>query len=160
MRTGFWLGSSTAGKSWLHLVRVSTGDGGMGRCYRLSKRRRSIVLSFQHMFSTTKDIWYFVASICLVGVSGFLMWTLYQLGKMGQQANQLVQETRKKMSIIERTVDELLEQVNVVTSMVGTVASVAQSAFGFFGGRKSSRRNDLRDEVRRLRDELDELAED
>lgn len=123
------------------------------------------MLRFTHMFlSTTKDIWYLVASVCLVGVSGFLMWTLYQVGKMGQQANELVKETRKKLSIVERTVDELLEQVAVITNMVGTVASVAQSAFGIFGGRKSSsaRRSgsSVRDEIRRLRDELDELAED
>lgn len=106
---------------------------------------------------TTKDLWYLIASICLLGVSGFVMWALYELAHLGRQTNELVQETRKKLTLLEGAVDGVVEQLRSVTEMASSITSVAQSVFGFF--QRKSRRGGLREEVRRLREELDELDE-
>ncbi len=117
------------------------------------------MLYFTHMsLSTTRDIWFLVASICLVGVSGFVMWALYELAHLGRQTNELVQETRKKLSLLEGAVDGLTAQISSVSSMVGSVSSLVTGLFGFF--QRPNRRRSLQDEVRRLRDELDELEDD
>ncbi len=129
---------------------------------RLSRRlfdREGGVLYLPHMsLSTTRDLWFLVASICLVGVSGFVMWALYELAHLGRQTNELVQETRKKLSLLEGAVDGLTAQISSVSTMVGSVSSLVTGLFGFF--QRPSRRRSLQDEVRRLRDELDELEED
>lgn len=111
-----------------------------------------------HMsLSTTRDIWFLVASICLVGVSGFVMWALYELAHLGRQTNELVQETRKKLSLLEGAVDGLTSQISSVSAMVGSVSSLVTGIFGLF--QRPNRRRSLQDEVRRLRDELDELED-
>lgn len=107
--------------------------------------------------STTRDIWFLVASICLVGVSGFVMWALYELAHLGRQTNELVQETRKKLSILEGAVDGFTDQLRSITELIGSLTSVAHGIFGFFQPR--SRKSGLRDEVRRLREELDALED-
>lgn len=117
------------------------------------------MLPSPHMsLSTTHDLWYLVASICLLGVSGFVMWALYELAHLGRQTNQLVQETRKKLFILEGAIDGVSDQLRSITELVGSVTSIAQGIFGFFQPR--SRKSGLRDQVRRLREELDEMEED
>ena len=114
------------------------------------------MLYFLHMIlSTTRDLWYLVASICLLGVSGFVMWALYELAHLGRQTNELVQETRKRMSMVEKAVDGLTDQLGEITNLIGSLTSVAQSVFGFF--QRKTRRSSLRDEVQRLKDELEDL---
>ena len=108
--------------------------------------------------STTRDIWFLVASICLVGVSGFVMWALYELATLGRQTNELVQETRKKLVILETAVDGFTEQISAMTELVGSISSVAHGIFGFFQRRTHKR--GVEDEVRRLREELESLEDE
>lgn len=105
--------------------------------------------------SFSRDLFYFVATFCLVGVSGFVIWTLYEWARLAKQANELTEEARDKMEVLEEAFDELLTQVSSVTEMVSSASSVAQSLFGLFGRR--NRRTALRDDVRRLQEEIDLL---
>ncbi len=109
-------------------------------------------LSFAH------DLFYLVAAVCLLAVSGFVCWALYEWARLGKQTNELVEESREKLGVLEGAFEALLEQVESITSLVGSVSSVAHGIFGFF--QRRDRRGSLREDVRRLREELDLLEEE
>lgn len=117
----------------------------------------SVLYSEYMLLSTTKDLFFLVASVSLLGVSAMLMWVLYEWARLGKQANELVQESRKKLSLIEGVIDELLERVQSISTMIGSISTVVESVLGFVGRR--SRRSTLRSEVERLREELDAYDE-
>lgn len=106
-------------------------------------------------FSTSSDVLNIVASVCLVGVSGFLIWALYEWARLGKQTNELVEESREKLDVLDEAFENLVEQVSGITRLVGSVSSIAQGIFGFFQGRE--KRGTRREEIRRLREELDDL---
>lgn len=109
-------------------------------------------LSFAH------DLFYLVAAVCLLAVSGFVCWALYEWARLGKQTNELVEESREKLGVLEGAFEALLEQVESITSLVGSVSSVAHGIFGFF--QRRDRRGSLREDVRRLQEELDLLEEE
>ncbi len=107
--------------------------------------------------STTQDLFFLIAAISLLAVSGMLTWVLYEWARLGKQTNELVLESRKKLTLIEGVVDELLERVQSITAMMGSLSSIAETVLGFVS--RKSRRSTLRSEVERLREELDAYDE-
>lgn len=108
--------------------------------------------------SFAQDLFYLVAALCLLAVSGFLCWSLYEWARLGKQTNELVEESRDKLGMLEGAFEELLEQVQSITNLVGSVSSIAQGLFGFF--QRRDRRSSLRNDVRRLQEELEMLDEE
>lgn len=109
-------------------------------------------LSFAH------DLFYLVAAVCLLAVSGFVCWSLYEWARLGKQTNELVEESRDKLGMLEGAFEELLDQVQSITRLVGSVSSIAQGLFGFF--QRRDRRSSLRDDVRRLQEELEMMDDE
>ncbi len=79
------------------------------------------------MYLTPQDIWYIVASICLVAITIFLCLVLYRLLSVLRQADEIVATTREKISAVEEMVETLVERF---TSLSGYAALVSE------GGRK------------------------
>ena len=46
---------------------------------------------------TSQDLWYFIAAFCVLIVTGFLAWALYEIARLIHQANLIVSETRHKV---------------------------------------------------------------
>ena len=115
-------------------------------------------------FSSSQDVLFLVGSVCLIGVSGFLMWALYEWARLGKQTNELVEESREKLEVLEGSFDDLIEQVQGITRLLGSVSSIAQGIFGFFQGKEGRERSSSRgtrrsDELRRIREDLDALED-
>lgn len=108
--------------------------------------------------SFAQDLLYLVAAVSLLAVSGFLCWALYEWARLGKQTNELVEESRDKLGLLEGAFEELLDQVQSITNLVGSVSSIAQGLFGFF--QRRDRRTSLRDDVRRLQEELETLDDE
>jgi len=57
------------------------------------------------MFSTTQDIFYVVASVCLLVVSGFLVYALFYFSQLMKSSNEVVVDVKEKIekatSIVE-----------------------------------------------------------
>lgn len=118
----------------------------------------SSVYLFHMNLSFSRDLLYLVASVCLVGVSGFVMWTLYEWARLAKQANELTEDARLKLDVLEEAFDDLVTQISSVTQVVSSVSSVAQGLFGMFHKRRRS--SGLRDDMRRLQEEIDALDEE
>jgi hypothetical protein len=55
------------------------------------------------MFSSTKDILFFVLSICVAGLTAFLCVLLYQWIKLFSKVNHAIEEVKEKIDDVHKT---------------------------------------------------------
>jgi hypothetical protein len=68
---------------------------------------------------TSQDLFLLVASICLIVVSGFLCWLLYEAARFFNQTNALVENIRTKVKMVEDSVIALSEKVSNISQYMG-----------------------------------------
>lgn len=88
-------------------------------------------------FATVQDLFYLIAAVCLVWITVFLCWALYQIGKLGEQANDVVSDTREKIERVEDVAESLVEKLTSLSSYVGLIGEWGKQIAGFVGDKKS-----------------------
>ncbi len=104
-------------------------------------------------FTNTQDLLYLVGAICLLWVSGFICWVLFEIGWMVHQANSLVSDTRKKISMIEEFVSDIGEKLASLSTYVNVIGQGAKMLMGATEHKKSKK-------SKRGMPSLDELDEE
>ncbi len=102
------------------------------------------------MSFSSQDTLLFAGAISLLFVSGFLCWVLYELARMLRQTNDLLEDTREKITRVEEFVSEISERVGSASQYLGIMASAGKEIFGWMQSRKQAS----------LRDEEDELSDE
>lgn len=86
--------------------------------------------------ANVQDIFYLVAAVCLVWITVFLCWALFEIGRLGKQANDVVSDTREKIDRVEDVASNLIEKLTSVSSYVGLIAEWGKQLAGYVGDRK------------------------
>lgn len=100
--------------------------------------------------STTQDVWYSVASVCLAVITVFLCLALYRLIKVLTQADEILTTTRSKVSSIEDAVELFVERFTTISGYASLVTEGGKKLLSLIGnkaiGGKKSKRKQLEDE--------------
>jgi len=87
----------------------------------------------------SQDILYLVGAICLVAVTGFLCWVLFEVARLVRQTNDVVEEAREKASRIERAVVAVTEKLGATSQYLGLIAEGGKQLLSIFLNRKERR---------------------
>ncbi len=89
------------------------------------------------MYLTPQDIWYIVASICLVAITIFLCLVLYRLLRVIRQADEIVTTTREKVAMVEETVENLVEKFTSLSGYASLVTEGGKKLLSLVGNRST-----------------------
>lgn len=90
------------------------------------------------MYLTPQDIWYIVASICLVAITIFLCLVLHRLLRVIRQADEIVATTREKAAFVEETVENLVERFTTLSGYASLLSEGGKKLFSLVGERGSA----------------------
>lgn len=82
--------------------------------------------------STSSDLILFVGSICLLLVTGFTCWLLYEAARILHQTNELVAETREKINAIELLVKTIGEKFANLSQYAGFLVEGSKRIMAYF----------------------------
>ena len=86
--------------------------------------------------STTQDVWYSVASVCLAVITVFLCIALYELIKVLRQTDEVISETREKVEALEEGVEAIVEKVTGALSYMGILSQAGKQIMSFLSTQK------------------------
>ncbi|MEI7512415.1 MAG: hypothetical protein WCK01_03075 [Candidatus Uhrbacteria bacterium] len=86
------------------------------------------------MYINPQDMLYVVATICLIWVTGFLCWALYETARLMRQSNEVVTEARVKIEAVEEFVDDAMEKVSSLSSYAGMLTRAGEAVLGMLHG--------------------------
>ncbi|HEU0051202.1 MAG TPA: hypothetical protein VFQ60_04065 [Patescibacteria group bacterium] len=86
--------------------------------------------------SSLQDVFSLIGAICLVWITIFLCWTLYQIGKLVRQANTVVKDTREKVERFEHSVISLGERLASTSQYLGLIAEGGKQLVSFLHKRE------------------------
>lgn len=90
-----------------------------------------MVSSIHMTLETTKDLFYLVLSIVILGAGVFICWAFYEIARMLHQANQLVTETREKINRVEHGIIAIKEKLESSVGYLGMLAEGGKSLLSF-----------------------------
>lgn len=90
-------------------------------------------------FSDPKTILYLVGAVSIFGVSGFLCWVLAEIARLIHQANDVVAETREKLSRFEKIVLDIGEKMDSVSRYLGFIAEGGNKVLSFLHKREDDK---------------------
>ncbi len=100
--------------------------------------------------STTQDVWYSVASVCLAVITVFLCLALYRLIRVLTQADEILITTRSKITSIEDAVELFVERFSTISGYASLVTEGGKKLLSLIGNRsggsKKSKRKALEHE--------------
>ncbi len=85
---------------------------------------------------TSQELLYLIGTICLLFVSGFLCWALYEIARLVHQANQVMDDTREKISRFERAVVMIGEKLGASAQYLGFIAEGGKQLLSYFSDRR------------------------
>lgn len=88
------------------------------------------------MYINAQDLLFLVGAICLLWVSGFLCWALYETARLMRKANEVVTETQDRLHEIESFVDDVTEKVTSLSSYFDILSNVGGKVMGMLGHHK------------------------
>ena len=94
------------------------------------------------MLETSKDVLYITLSFCIVFFTAFICWTIYYLGNLLKQSNEMLAEFRTKLEEVYETVNHIKENVSNSVNQIGNVAAGVTKIMEYLINRrkKSNRR--------------------
>ncbi len=101
------------------------------------------------MYLSSHDALFFTGAFCLLLVSGFLSWALYELARMLRQANDVLSDTREKIDRIESFVSDVSDRLGSASQYLGVMASAGKEIFGWMRDRKSTQEENVPNRKRR-----------
>lgn len=90
--------------------------------------------------SNSQDLINLVGAICLLWVSGFLCWALYEIARLTHQANDLVTDTREKVTMLEEFVSTLGEKLTALSTYAGLISAGSKTVMSMMGDHKNAKR--------------------
>lgn len=87
------------------------------------------------MYINPQDLLYVVGTICLLWITGFLCWALYETARLMRRANDVVAETQDKLHEVEDFVDDVVDKVSSLSSYLGVISNVGSKVAGLLGHR-------------------------
>ena len=106
--------------------------------------------------SNSQDLINLVGAICLLWVSGFLCWALYEIARLTHQANDLVTDTREKVTMLEEFVSTLGEKLTALSTYAGLITAGSKTVMSMMGEHKAQSAKRKRSKNMPSLDELDE----
>lgn len=103
--------------------------------------------------SSSLDVWHLVASFCLVAITIFLCWTLYELMSVLRQTNEMITEFRGRMSAIEEAIDSIQERLSSFAGMAGMVVQAGKQIASFVADPKEKKKRALKKQLEELEEE-------
>jgi len=88
------------------------------------------------MYINAQDLLYLVGAICLLWITGFLCWALFETARLMRKANEVVTETQDRLHEVEVFVDDIVEKVSSVSSYLGILSNVGGKVMGMLGHHK------------------------
>ncbi|MBP9762402.1 hypothetical protein KBD34_02180 [Patescibacteria group bacterium] len=88
--------------------------------------------------SSTQDVWYSVASICLAVITVFLCLVLYRLLSVLRQADEIVKDARAKITSLEETIELLAERFTSISGYASLVTEGGKKLLSLLSHRSSS----------------------
>lgn len=105
------------------------------------------------MYINAEELLYLVGAICLLWVTGFLCWALYETARLMRKANEVVTETQDRLHEIEDFVDDLVDKATTFGSYFGALSNVGGKVLGMLGNREEDEPRS-RKKLRRLKKQL------
>lgn len=99
------------------------------------------------MYLSSHDALLLAGAISLLFVSGFLCWVLYELARMLRQTNDLLEDTREKITRVEAFVSDLSERIGSASQYLGIMATAGKEVFSWIKDRKRASLMDEEDEI-------------
>jgi hypothetical protein len=96
------------------------------------------------MYINPQDMFFVVATLCLLWVSGFLCWALYETARLMRQSNEVVTDVRDRVERVEEFVDETVEKITNLSSYAGVITKAGEALLGKMGSRHEESDEDLR----------------
>lgn len=85
-----------------------------------------------HMFlETSQDLFLLVASVCLLVVTGFLSWLLYEAARFFNQSNQLLENLRHKVQMVEDAVLSISDKLANLSQYVGFISEGSKKVMSY-----------------------------
>lgn len=92
------------------------------------------------MFETSKDVLFITLSFCVVFFTAFICWTIFYLGSLLKQSNEMLKEFRDKLDELYETISEMKERVTNSVSQISNIAAGVGQIIDYFAQRKKSKR--------------------
>jgi hypothetical protein len=74
--------------------------------------------------------------VSLAWITVFLCWTLYEIGKLIHQANELVSDTREKIGRFERAIAAIGEKLGATSQYLSFIAEGGKQLLSFLHNRE------------------------
>lgn len=100
--------------------------------------------------SNSQDVWHLVASICLVAITIFVCWSLYELMRVLRQANEMIAEFRGRISALEEAIETIQERLSSFAGIAGVVAQTGKQLVSLVGGGKEAKKRALKKQLKDL----------
>ncbi len=112
------------------------------------------------MYINPQDLLYVVATICLLWITGFLCWALYETARLMRQSNEVVTDVREKVEAIEEFVDQAIDKVTSLSSYLGVLSSAGGKMMGMLNRGADDDDEEPRRPRKKARKLLKELEEE
>lgn len=99
------------------------------------------------MYLSSHDALQLAGAVSLLFVSGFLCWVLYELARILRQTNDLLEDTREKITRVESFISDISERVGSASQYLGILATAGKEVFGWMQSRKQASLTDDEDEL-------------
>lgn len=85
------------------------------------------------MYINPQDMFFVVATLCLLWVSGFLCWALYETARLMRQSNEVVTDVRDRVERVEEFVDDTVEKITNLSSYAGVITKAGEALLSKMG---------------------------
>jgi hypothetical protein len=93
-------------------------------------------------FVNASDLLYFVGSICLILVTVFLCWALYEVAHLLKQADEVVTKTRTTVEKVEDTIASFVERLGSLAGYAGILTAGGKKVMRMMERRKKGKKNE------------------
>jgi hypothetical protein len=108
-----------------------------------------VILFFSMTLSNTQDLFFLVLSIATGWAAVFFCWALYEIAKLLHQGNQIVTETREKVSKVEDAIMSVKDRLESSMSYLGMIADGGKAIMSYF--KKDADEDEDDDEIQIVR---------
>ena len=96
--------------------------------------------------STSREVWYIIASVCFAMITVFLCWALFEIARLVRRANHLVDEADTKLHELESQAKALIERATSITNYASLIGEGVKTVIGYVRAKSEMGWEDLEEE--------------